>query len=218
MIKNRGQLQTVPGIAAAVTVDGWGGRAAKLSKYHLFARTRPDRFNGLKLFYTQDTNLMKPARGDASASLARRHRLPVAQPGTAPSPAKASRASSSVVAGMRQHVVRGHQLGIADPLAAVETNSIKASKLDRNAASSPGGSRRGDRVVELVQAADLTVVEPELTVFEDPDDHCSVPSLAGSAAGSAAPSPASKLGGGRRCPDPARPSSWRAPRRPGCRR
>jgi hypothetical protein len=61
MINNRGQLQAVPGIAEAVTVDGFGGRAAKLSKYHLFARTRPDRFNGLKLFYTQDTNLMKPA-------------------------------------------------------------------------------------------------------------------------------------------------------------
>lgn len=60
MIKNRGQIQTVPGIATAVTVDGWGGRAAKLSKYHLFARTKPGRYNGLKLFYTQDTNLMKP--------------------------------------------------------------------------------------------------------------------------------------------------------------
>ncbi len=99
MIKNRGQIQTVPGIATAVTVDGWGGRAAKLSKYHLFARTKPGRYNGLKLFYTQDTNLMKPPRGDASASLARRDRLPVAQPGTAPSPANASRASSSVVPG-----------------------------------------------------------------------------------------------------------------------
>ena len=60
MIHERGALQTQQGVAEAVIVDGFGSRAAKLSKYHLLARTKPGRFNGIKLFYTQDENLMKP--------------------------------------------------------------------------------------------------------------------------------------------------------------
>lgn len=60
MINSRGAIQQVPEVATAVTIDGWGTREAKLSKYQQLARTKPGRYNGLKLFYTQDTDLLKP--------------------------------------------------------------------------------------------------------------------------------------------------------------
>ena len=40
-------------------MDGFGGRASKISEYHNLAKD--PRFElGMKLFYTQDLNLMKP--------------------------------------------------------------------------------------------------------------------------------------------------------------
>ena len=48
------------GLAVTMNVDGFGSRAAKVSKYRLFT-SDGKRFNdGFKLFYREDTGLMKP--------------------------------------------------------------------------------------------------------------------------------------------------------------
>ncbi len=63
MIANEAKLKRRPGVALTVNVDGFGNRAAKISKYDEFTgkgRTR-GRNNGFKLFYEEDTNLMQPA-------------------------------------------------------------------------------------------------------------------------------------------------------------
>jgi hypothetical protein len=49
-----------PGVALTVNVDGFGDRPNKRSKYREFTRGRRDRHHGLKLFYSEDTNLMQP--------------------------------------------------------------------------------------------------------------------------------------------------------------
>ena len=43
-----------------VNVDGFGDRPNKIAKYGQLARERQQSFNGFKLFYEEDTNLMKP--------------------------------------------------------------------------------------------------------------------------------------------------------------
>ena len=52
-----------PGLAMTFNVDGFGDRPNKLAKYASFtAQTRGRPFaDGYKLFYHEDTNLMKPA-------------------------------------------------------------------------------------------------------------------------------------------------------------
>ena len=99
MIKNRGQIQTVPG-------DRHRGHRRRLGRSRRQAlevppvrphQARPVQRSQALLHAGHQPD--EAPRGDASASLARRDRLPVAQPGTAPSPANASRASSSVVPG-----------------------------------------------------------------------------------------------------------------------
>ncbi len=57
MIDHRAQVVARPGLAITFHVDGFGGRAAKLSKYHLLAVRRGPFFNGLKLFYQQDVDM-----------------------------------------------------------------------------------------------------------------------------------------------------------------
>ncbi len=61
MIRDKSSLSIPPRLAAVVNMDGFGGQAAKLSKYHLFAAdTRYPM--GLKLFYRQDIDLMSPSQ------------------------------------------------------------------------------------------------------------------------------------------------------------
>jgi hypothetical protein len=83
MIQNREQLETHPGVALTLNVDGFGGREVKVQKYEDFTRAaRKDladwspgadgapaaegqssgarAFNGFKLFYEEDTELLSP--------------------------------------------------------------------------------------------------------------------------------------------------------------
>jgi hypothetical protein len=60
MIKGDRRLQRHRGVALTVNVDGFGTRAQKTAKYREFTRGRSGGLNGLKLFYKEDTNLMRP--------------------------------------------------------------------------------------------------------------------------------------------------------------
>jgi hypothetical protein len=58
MIEHRDRVLPRAGLAIAFHVDGFGGRAAKLSKYHLLAVRSGPFFNGFKLFYHQDIHML----------------------------------------------------------------------------------------------------------------------------------------------------------------
>ncbi len=58
MIAHRSTIVDPPGLALVFHIDGFGSRAAKLSKYHLLARDRHGAFMGFKLFYKQDVDMM----------------------------------------------------------------------------------------------------------------------------------------------------------------
>jgi hypothetical protein len=60
MIENEHDLERDRGIALVVNVDGFGDRPNKISKYREFTRDLRRRFNGFKLFYHEDLNLMSP--------------------------------------------------------------------------------------------------------------------------------------------------------------
>jgi hypothetical protein len=60
MIQDEHLLERHPGVALTVNVDGFGDRPNKISKYREFTRGRRDRHHGFKLFYKEDTNLMRP--------------------------------------------------------------------------------------------------------------------------------------------------------------
>ena len=45
---------------SSVNVDGFGDEANKVSKYDLFSSRKPGRYNGFKLFFHEDTDLMRP--------------------------------------------------------------------------------------------------------------------------------------------------------------
>jgi hypothetical protein len=61
MIQGKDQLEPQPGVALVVNVDGFGDRPVKIAKYREFTRGGHGRFhNGLKLFYREDTNLLRP--------------------------------------------------------------------------------------------------------------------------------------------------------------
>jgi len=58
MVEQQEALESHPGIALTLNVDGFGTREAKLSKYRDLV---PKRFNaGFKLFYKEDEGLMEP--------------------------------------------------------------------------------------------------------------------------------------------------------------
>jgi hypothetical protein len=59
-IEGEAGLRTYPGVALVLDVDGFGAPPAKKSKYRQLAPDRPQVFGGFKLFYKQDTELMKP--------------------------------------------------------------------------------------------------------------------------------------------------------------
>jgi hypothetical protein len=60
MIENEDALERDPGVALVVNVDGFGDRPNKISKYREFTRDLRRRYNGLKLFFHEDVNLMSP--------------------------------------------------------------------------------------------------------------------------------------------------------------
>jgi hypothetical protein len=60
MIEAEHDLERHPGVALVVNVDGFGDRPNKISKYNEFTDDLRRRFNGFKLFYEEDVNLMKP--------------------------------------------------------------------------------------------------------------------------------------------------------------
>jgi hypothetical protein len=62
MIEAEHDLERNPGVALVVNVDGFGDQANKISKYHEFTKDLRRRYNGFKLFYEEDTNLMKPSQ------------------------------------------------------------------------------------------------------------------------------------------------------------
>jgi hypothetical protein len=60
MIAREERLRRHPGVALTINVDGFGDRPNKVAKYRDFTRGRKRRLNGFKLFYEEDTNLMRP--------------------------------------------------------------------------------------------------------------------------------------------------------------
>ena len=64
MVKDRKLVSQRPGLAIAFNVDGFGPRELKIGIYRRLAVRRPMRragfFNGLKLFFHEDTNLLRP--------------------------------------------------------------------------------------------------------------------------------------------------------------
>jgi hypothetical protein len=62
MIQAEDDLERDPGVALVVNVDGFGDPPNKISKYREFTRDLRRRYNGFKLFYHEDQNLMIPAQ------------------------------------------------------------------------------------------------------------------------------------------------------------
>jgi hypothetical protein len=60
MIQSEDDLRREPGVALVVNVDGFGDQPNKISKYREFTRDLRRRYNGFKLFYHEDVNLMSP--------------------------------------------------------------------------------------------------------------------------------------------------------------
>jgi hypothetical protein len=60
MIAGQDDLKARPGLAITINVDGFGGQAVKRVKYKQFAAENTRFFNGFKLFYEEDSGLMRP--------------------------------------------------------------------------------------------------------------------------------------------------------------
>ena len=60
MIAGKSQVVQRPGLATTMNVDGFGDRANKVSKYHQFTHDGTHFHRGFKLFYEEDTGLMRP--------------------------------------------------------------------------------------------------------------------------------------------------------------
>lgn len=60
MIHHSRRLQAPPGVALTINIDGFGTPPNKISKYNLFASRKPGRYNGFKLFFHEDTDMMGP--------------------------------------------------------------------------------------------------------------------------------------------------------------
>jgi hypothetical protein len=54
-------LKQRDGLAMVLNVDGFGNQAVKKAKYRDFTRQSPDLRHGFKLFYEEDTDMMRPA-------------------------------------------------------------------------------------------------------------------------------------------------------------
>lgn len=60
MIVGDERLRQYPGVQTVVNVDGFGGRQVKVAKYRAFVARTPAMRRGFKLFYEEDTGLMRP--------------------------------------------------------------------------------------------------------------------------------------------------------------
>jgi hypothetical protein len=60
MIERRELLHPYRNVAVVLNVDGFGEPAVKIAKYKRFASLAGFAFNGYKLFYEEDTDLMSP--------------------------------------------------------------------------------------------------------------------------------------------------------------
>ena len=61
MVRNRQALRTRPGVATVLDVDGFGTAPQKVAKYRELARGIFGFGHGFKLFYEEDTGLMRPS-------------------------------------------------------------------------------------------------------------------------------------------------------------
>ena len=61
MVRHRYRIKAHPRLALTFHIDGFGGRAAKLSKYNVLKTERKGFYNGFKLFYDEDINMFSPA-------------------------------------------------------------------------------------------------------------------------------------------------------------
>lgn len=57
MIEGRDSIRPHRGVALVFHIDGFGGRAAKVSKYDALSKNRNGAFMGFKLFYHQDVDM-----------------------------------------------------------------------------------------------------------------------------------------------------------------
>jgi hypothetical protein len=63
MVADEPQLKDRPGVALTVNIDGFGTREVKVAKYRSFAhRPLSAVHNGFKLFYHEDTGMMRPGQ------------------------------------------------------------------------------------------------------------------------------------------------------------
>jgi hypothetical protein len=60
MVRERHRIKAHPRLALTFHIDGFGGRAAKLSKYGVLKTERKGFYNGFKLFYEEDVNMFSP--------------------------------------------------------------------------------------------------------------------------------------------------------------
>jgi hypothetical protein len=60
MIKGKEQLRPHANLATVLNADGFGSKEVKSAKYHAFTRGVPWTFDGFKLFYREDLDLMTP--------------------------------------------------------------------------------------------------------------------------------------------------------------
>jgi hypothetical protein len=60
MIRGKAQVVQRPGLATTMNVDGFGDRANKVAKYREFTHDGTHFHRGYKLFYEEDTGLMRP--------------------------------------------------------------------------------------------------------------------------------------------------------------
>ena len=60
MIRDKPKLRPAKGVALTVNVDGFGGRRIKIDKYEHFAKRGDRLYDGFKLFYEEDTNMLTP--------------------------------------------------------------------------------------------------------------------------------------------------------------
>jgi hypothetical protein len=60
MVRDKQALRARPGVATVLDVDGFGTAADKISKYHELTRGAPGFAHGIKLFYEEDTGLLRP--------------------------------------------------------------------------------------------------------------------------------------------------------------
>lgn len=60
MISGKGELAPMPGVQLVIDADGFGEPELKTFVYNYLVRDEPVEFGGIKLFYNQDSPLMKP--------------------------------------------------------------------------------------------------------------------------------------------------------------